>query len=233
MTLLLTFFILLYSFSTIDALKFESIASALQSVLLGESQPIIFPNDIQPGDVPTTDTISIPQLDNTVTADDIDDADNELVMLYELVDAYILEEGLEVEISVTTDLRGIIIDINERVLFDSGKAILKDSSKEVLGKVYELIIQFDNELVIEGHTDNNPINTKEFPSNWELSVIRAVNVLRYFTEEKDINPIRIFAAGYGEFRPIDSNDTTIGKSYNRRVNILILVDSSKEEINID
>ncbi|MEA3423152.1 MAG: OmpA family protein [Bacillota bacterium] len=226
MTLLLTFFILLYSFSTLDAIKFKNVASALQSVLLGEAKPTIFPNDIPPGEVPIMDPLPIPE------QDDPDMIDNELVQLYELVTTYVNREGLSAKISVRTNLRGVIIDINESVLFDSGKAELKEESKEILDKLYNLINQFDNELIIEGHTDNNPINTKQFQSNWELSVIRAVNVLRYFTEEKDIITDRISAAGYGEYQPIASNKTEISRSFNRRVNVLILVDSDKEEINI-
>ena len=227
MTLLLTFFILLFSFSTLDAIKFKNVASALQSVLLGEAKPTIFPNDIPPGEIPIMDPLPVPK------PDEIDTIDNELVQLYELVTTYVDNEGLSAEISVKTNIRGVIIDINESVLFDSGEAKLKEDSKKTLEKVYNLINQFENELIIEGHTDDNPISTIEFSSNWELSVIRAVNVVRYFTEEKNIATERISAAGYGEYQPIDNNETEIGKSYNRRVNILILVDSNKEEISIE
>ncbi|MCD6340821.1 MAG: OmpA family protein [Desulfurococcales archaeon] len=226
MTLLLTFFILLFSFSTLDAIKFKNVASALQSVLLGEAKPTIFPNDIPPGEIPILDPIPVPK------QDEIDTIDNELVQLYELVTTYVNQEGISAEISVRTNLRGVIIDINESVLFDSGRADLKEESKGILDKVYNLIAQFDNELIIEGHTDDNPIHTSQFQSNWELSVIRAVNVLRYFTEEKDIDTDRISAAGYGEYQPISGNETKFGKSFNRRVNVLILVDSDKEETDI-
>ncbi len=102
-----------------------------------------------------------------------------------------------------------------------------------MDKVSVLINQFDNELIIEGHTDNNPIHTFQFDSNWELSLSRAVNVLRYFTEQKDVKPERISAAGYGEFQPLQTNNTALGRAYNRRVNILILVDSDEEEMNFD
>ncbi|MBN2258996.1 MAG: OmpA family protein [Clostridiales bacterium] len=226
MTLLLTFFILLFSFSTLDAIKFKNVASALQSVLLGEAKPTIFPNDIPPGNIPIMDPIPVPATDETETID------NELTILYEMVMKFVESENMQANITVSKDLRGVIIDINERVLFDSGKADLKPESKVVLEKVYELISQFENELIIEGHTDDNPINTAQFPSNWELSVIRAVNVLRYFTEVKNISPTRISAAGYGEYQPMEMDDTQVDKAFNRRVNILILVDSNKEDLNI-
>lgn len=224
MTLLLTFFILLYSFSTLDAVKFKNVASALQSVLLGEAKPTIFPNDIPPGETPEMEPLPIPAEDKEDTFDD------ELASLFTIVQNYVDSEGLEAKITVKTNIRGVIIDINERVLFDSGKADLKEDSLEILDKVSVLINRFDNELVIEGHTDNNPINTVQFDSNWELSVIRAVNVLRYFTETKGLSTRRISAAGYGEYQPIQTNDTISGRAFNRRVNILILVDSDEEEI---
>ncbi len=139
---------------------------------------------------------------------------------------------MQAEISVRTDRRGVIIDIKETVLFDSGKSVLKEESKAILEKVVTLIQQFDNELIIEGHTDTMPINTAKFASNWELSVIRAVNVLRYFTETKDVEPGRISSAGYGQYKPISTNDNASGRALNRRVNILILVDAEKEETDI-
>lgn len=221
MTLLLTFFILLYSFSTLDAIMFKNVANALQSVLQGESRPSIFPNEISTDQIITLDNINIPN-------EDIETIDNELNELYNYVKNYVVEENLDKDISVKTNVRGVIIDINEKVLFDSGSDVLKEESKFILEKLSNLINEFDNELIIEGHTDNNPINTVEFNSNWELSVIRAVNVVRYFTEVKGISTNRISASGYGEYKPIQSNATEIGRMYNRRVNILILVDSEGE-----
>lgn len=218
MTLLLTFFILLYSMSTIDVFKFENVASALQSVLIGEAKPTIFSDDIPPGNVPINDLLPIEQTQ-------IEEMNTELVQLYQLVNEYVKREGLQAEISVRADRRGVIIDIKEKVLFDSGAAVLKGNSKEVLDKVVMLIEQFDNKIIVEGHTDTVPINTAKFPSNWELSVIRAINVLRYFTEEKDIDPVRISVAGYGKYKPISTNDNTLGRAMNRRVNILILVET--------
>lgn len=225
MTLLLTFFILLYSFSTLDAVKFKNVASALQSVLLGEAKPTIFPNDIPPGDAPINPPLPMEKTNEN-------ELETEMMQLYEIVRDYVEHEGLQAEISVRTDRRGVIIDIKERVLFDSGKAVLKEESKLVLEKVVTLVQQFDNDLIIEGHTDNVPINTMVFSSNWELSVIRAVNVLRYFIEDKDVVPSRISAAGYGKYKPISTNDNAVGRMLNRRVNILILVESEEEEIEI-
>ncbi len=225
MTLLLTFFILLYSFSTLDAIKFKNVASALQSVLLGEAKPTIFPNDIPPGEAPINPPIPIEKTSES-------ELNTEMTQLYEIVRDYVEHEGLQAEISVRTDRRGVIIDIKETVLFDSGKSVLKEESKAILEKVVTLIQQFDNELIIEGHTDTMPINTAKFASNWELSVIRAVNVLRYFTETKDVEPGRISSAGYGQYKPISTNDNASGRALNRRVNILILVDAEKEETDI-
>ena len=75
---------------------------------------------------------------------------------------------------------------------------------------------------VEGHTDNLPINTPRFPSNWELSTARATSVIRYLIEEENLDPERLSAAGYGEYRPIDANDTPEGRARNRRVDLVIL-----------
>ena len=102
---------------------------------------------------------------------------------------------------------------------------LKD---EILNKLASIISPIDNPILIEGHTDNRSINTSKYPSNWELSTDRAVNVVRYFVEVMGQEPKRFSAIGYGEFQPVASNDTYENMSKNRRVDILI-VTADKEE----
>ncbi|NLK73554.1 MAG: OmpA family protein [Clostridiales bacterium] len=213
MSLLLTFFILLYSFSSLDAKKFQDVANALQAVLTGQSNITIF-DESTPADTSVDAPVAVP---------DEDDFEYEIQEVYEQVKKYLEQEGLDAQVSVTMNKRGISIDIKERVLFDLGKADIKQESKVILDKVGQLLKIIDRDVVVEGHTDNLPINTFEFKSNWELSVIRAVNVLRYFVEVQGIDPRRISATGYGEYQPITSNETDAGKAMNRRVNILLLV----------
>jgi len=209
MSLLLTFFILLFSFSTLDAIKFRNVASALQTVLLGQTNPTIFEEEM-PADSPISTPIP-------------DQVETDIQEVYEQVRSFIENQGLDAQVSVTMEKRGVAIDIKEHVLFDLGKADIKPESKIILDKLGNLVNEVDKDFVIEGHTDNLPINTFQFPTNWELSATRAVNVLRYFVENNEADPTRISATGYGEYRPIASNETTEGRAVNRRVNILLLV----------
>ena len=119
--------------------------------------------------------------------------------------------------------RGLVISFVAEVLFDSGKAKLRLEADETLAKVASVILDkvADREIGVEGHTDNEPIKRSGWKSNWELSTARATSVL-HSLEAHGIDPHRLVATGYGEYRPIDSNDTAAGRQKNRRVEIVIL-----------
>jgi chemotaxis protein MotB len=107
-------------------------------------------------------------------------------------------------------------------LFDLGDAQVTADAATLLNKVGAIISQTNYEVRIEGHTDNLPIRTDRFPSNWELSTARAVNVLRFFVEKLNIPARRLFAVGFGEFQPRYPNDTEEKRSLNRRVEIVFM-----------
>lgn len=223
MTLLLAFFVLLYSFSSMDAIKFKQVASSLQSSLLGEGKDTIFESDTPPGDVP----LGTPQQDPE------DEVDNEgtteqIQEILELVEKYVKAEGLESEVEVALDIRGVLINIKDSIMFEPAKAELKPKSLTVLSKLSNLFYTIQNEIIIEGHTDNRPINSTVFPSNWELSVVRSTTVVRYFIEKKGHNPQRFTASGYGEYRPVAPNDSIQNRSLNRRVNFIIVIEEEGE-----
>ncbi len=125
------------------------------------------------------------------------------------------------QVRVTQSPRGITVEINASVLFKSGEAILQPQSSEALAAVAQVLGQVDNPIQVEGHTDNIPINSPNFPSNWELSSSRAGSVVRLFTE-RGVPAARMVAIGYADNRPVDTNATLDGRSRNRRVNVLIL-----------
>jgi len=108
------------------------------------------------------------------------------------------------------------------VLFDSGSIKLKPQALNMLKKVSEGLQTLDNPVIVEGHTDNLPIHGGKFKSNWELSIARAMEVVNYFVKNEGLDPRRFAAAGYGEFRPVLSNDTEENRSQNRRIEIDIL-----------
>ncbi|MFH0772338.1 MAG: OmpA family protein [Candidatus Omnitrophota bacterium] len=136
------------------------------------------------------------------------------------------EEG----VSVGMDERGLVVTFIAEVLFDSGKAKIRTEADEVLDKVVNVINSqvADRNIAIEGHTDNEPIKKSGWKSNWELSTARATSVLHYL-EEKGTAPQRLQATGYGEYHPVDTNETKEGRQKNRRVEIIILPKMTKQE----
>lgn len=140
----------------------------------------------------------------------------------------LLEERLKNEIrdkQVKLDItkRGLVITFVDEVLFDSGKAVLKQEALPILDKVVGVIKEkvADRDIGIEGHTDNEPIQYSGWKSNWELSTSRATTVLHYL-EDSGISPGKLQATGFGEYRPVTSNDTEEGRQQNRRVEVVIL-----------
>lgn len=223
MSLLLTFFILLYSMSNIDAKKFEDMSQSLQGVLsgLGYTQVIEGQNS----------SMEIPLDDETALDDEIETSTimEEIQEVYNKVLNYVEVEGLDADVTVNYNKRGIFVDIKEAILFDPGSAEIKESGLLVLEKIEGILNEFDNEIVVEGHTDDVPMNSALFPSNWELSTGRSVSVLRYLSEEGNIPAEKISATGYGEHRPMVENTNAENRAINRRVNILIIFDEESDK----
>lgn len=141
----------------------------------------------------------------------------------------LLEDRLKKEIGeekVRLELaeRGLVITFVAEVLFDSGKAKIRKDAYPILDKVASVLIKElkDRNVGIEGHTDNEPIKYSGWKSNWELSTARATSVLHYLVDEKRVSPERVSATGYGEYRPVASNDTAEGRQKNRRVEIVVM-----------
>jgi chemotaxis protein MotB len=203
-TLLLAFFVLLFAFSSIDEGKFNSIVNAFQQYLgvFHEGQSILD----QPGPLPF---------------DYSDMGHNQLMELFEELSDYIEQEGLQgVELEVQE--RGLIVRFAEQIFFDLGQATLKPEALRILDNLANQLRDLPNPLRVEGHTDNWPIRTSTFPSNWELSVHRATNVVRHLIENNGFDPEKLSVAGYSEYRPIRPNDTAENRALNRRVDIVIL-----------
>ncbi len=122
----------------------------------------------------------------------------------------------------------IEVEIKSSILFSSGSSDLSGESRPILEEISKVLGQYKNQIQVEGFTDNIPIITEVFPSNWELSASRAASVV-HLLSKAGIDPVRLSAVGYGEFRPIASNGTASGRSKNRRINIIILSNSLTRE----
>lgn len=210
MSLLLTFFILLFAYSSIDVGKFEQAIISLRiafgvSVMEGATGVMELQKSFGTGDPPG----------GNIEWARYEEIAQSLEKFFEKMK---LKEDAKLEINE----RGLIIRLTGRALFDLGKANLRKDAIPILNEIVKALKKIPNQIAVEGHTDNIPIHTKEFPSNWELSVARATRVVRYFISVGKISPKRLRAAGYGEYRPLYPNDTPEHRALNRRVEIVVL-----------
>jgi chemotaxis protein MotB len=207
-TLLLVFFIVLYSMSAVSKAKFEGLSESLAIVFgnIGRSGVLEGGRSVMPG----------PMQFN---------AKKNMQNTQERVKRLIASMGLEGKISAVREERGLVISIKDSVLFLSGSADLEERAKGVLRGVGNILSVLPNSVRIEGHTDTDHIHTDRFYSNWELSTSRATNVLQFLILHCGFAPERMSAAGYGEYRPKYLNDNDEHKSLNRRVDIVVMDDS--------
>lgn len=201
-TLLLAFFIVMYSMSQIDAKKFGKMAEALHGVLKGGDN--ILANGEQ-----KTKGHGLLKLGN-------------LRMLQRQVEERFTTLGKQEEVQTEITERGLVVHILESTLFKEGSANLEPRAMEVLDLIYENIKGVPNHIRVEGHTDDRPINTVQYPSNWELSATRATQVAQYFINNYSLPPGKISALGYSEYRPVRPNNSIENRAKNRRVDVVIL-----------
>ena len=202
MSLLLTFFVLIVSMSSIQIVKFEKAMGSLQGALgvLTADPTVIAHPEVYKSDL----TGFQPR---------------RVVSALNEMQQFIKENKLEDSIHIQAQGDEIAIRISNPVLFDLGKANLKPDIFPMLLHIVKL--GEGSSIRVEGHTDDLPIKTPQFPSNWELSAARASTVIRYFVDEGGLEPAKLSASGYAEFRPIKPNDSAKGRGSNRRVEIFV------------
>lgn len=222
-TLLLTFFVLLYSMSAIDISRFQKIMNSIQLSFLGYTGVLERTTELE--DIEDMDNLRPGDLEESVTAE-------ELVMLekmrqaeeiVEKVQEFLQEAALEAGAEVRVEERGVVMELPDRIFFEIGQADLKPEALVVLEKLADLFRGLDNRVIVEGHTCDLPIRTERFPSNWELSVGRSVAVTRYLVDRQGLSPERFIATGYGEYQPLVPNDSPTNRAKNRRVTVVISV----------
>ncbi len=200
-TLLLGLFIILYAISNVDLNKYTKMISAMENVF-GNKDDVVKINSLSPGDV----KVITSKIDNLKTQL------SDLIVKHNYTKSVTLEENE----------RGITIHILENILFPSGKAELNITSKLVLNELAGILRQLPNDIRVEGHTDNIPISSVLYPSNWHLSVARALNTAYYFINDQKLKPEKVTVVGYAEYKPIADNSTAEGRAKNRRVDIVII-----------
>jgi len=208
-TLLMIFFIVMYSLSKVDEARFKTLAESL-SVVFGAGAMVLD----SPGPA------VIPGSPASQMQDELEST--QLDQLKKKLENYIQENGLNAKISVTTEERGIVLSFQDDVLFQLGSDQLTPQARTILNKVAPMLIDTPNYIRVEGHTDNLPIRTSKFPSNWELSAARATNVVRELITTHNFSPQKLSVAAYGEYRPRVPNTTEENRQLNRRVSLVIL-----------
>ncbi|MDH4186951.1 MAG: OmpA family protein [Nitrospira sp.] len=211
-TLLFAFFVVMYSISSVNEGRFrtvsESIKAALNPIVSPPAAPVPFqigankPSSIVPNSIPSRDTA--------------------IRRLYQVVKALQASTQLEaIRITEAGDST-IVLSLPDFVLFESGAASLRAEALPFLQVLAEVLVELDRQVKVQGHTDNLPIRTAQFPSNWELSSIRAVMVVRALSELYGVPVQNLSAVGYADSRPVTDNTTPENRAKNRRVEIVVM-----------
>ena len=210
-TLLLGLFVILYASSQVDMTKYKEVVSAFESIFGGGAAG---------GAVSGERGIMANQSPQQKT-----NASNQLERKVEAAVGQALKDGGAL---ITQDERGVTVHFLEKFMFDPGRAEIKSSAYAALDTLGFLLQSIPNMIRIEGHTDNTPIHNDRFPSNWHLSVARALNVGYYLLQHYAVRPEKIAIIGFGEYHPLVPNDTPFHKAQNRRVDIVILNSITKD-----
>lgn len=225
-TLLMIFFVIMYAMSKIDVAKFETLQQSLSAALhqqdqiplknLGTTGLVVPSNPSDQGDM-TKQNVSSQQAQAAAELKNNQALDN----LYKEVQSFVQQHNLAANVQVYDQKRGIQITLRDVVLFDSGQATVKPQAEQLLKSLTPFFQSVNNPIVVEGYTDNVPITTGQYPTNWELSSARAIGVVRYFASI-GVDPTRLSGVGYGEYHPAVPNDTLQHRQENRRINIVVM-----------
>lgn len=233
-TLLFAVFVTLYAMSQSDKKKVEEVvASIRESFGYGKAPLGGKPAVIDGGNISIIPTLR-PQATPPTRRQAKDTAkgrvhaqEKDLLAVKASIETYLLKKGSQSKVSLEMGKRGLTVSLKEAGFFDSGSDVVKQESMELLAMIAESLSHYTNPYRIEGHTDNVPIRSGRYQSNWELSTSRATNIVQYLVGAYDYEPERMSAAGYGEFRPVADNSTAEGRAKNRRVDIVLLSGGSE------
>jgi chemotaxis protein MotB len=220
-TLLFAFFVVLFSSSYRDKQTIKKLSEAIHigfqqmgAFSGGQSRTgVAYPN------LPT-DPSTNPHPSSTTNASAASGVD--IVQLRQQLEGAIGQELKNHEVDTRVTPEGFVISLKELGFFNSGQAVLLPGAAEKIGRIASVLAQHGLELRVEGHTDNQPIHTAQFNSNWELSTARALAVMEHLVDESGFDPKKISVAGYGEYRPVADDSTPEGRRMNRRVDLVVV-----------
>ena len=214
-TLLMVFFILLFAMGSIEEEKWRQIKSSLRNALGQEDIPeagIREGLDIIKSQVLDESTVHAVDEVGAMVAKEVEEIASE-------VEEFVFKNKLAGKVEVSSDERGAIITLSDTVMFPPGKSRMTYTGDEIIKQVLEILQQFSYQVKIEGHTDNAPIRTERFPSNWELSASRAAEVARKLVKA-GFNPSQLSIEAFAQYRPKVPNDSREGRAANRRIEIV-------------
>ncbi len=233
-TLLLAFFVVMYAMSAVNEGKYRVLSQSMMEAFHGTSR-VIAPSDMAPGASPSAAPVVDPRANgrgSALTPISLPGSAAQPAPTKEQQNLAAIQHSVEQALQPLIDKKLVVIhrtpnwleiEIRTDILFPSGVARIAPQAQNVLGSLAGILAPFPNPLRIEGYTDNKPINTAAYPSNWELSAARAASVARLFSEH-GISPGRLGIMGWGEVRPIADNATEEGRNRNRRVMVVVLSD---------
>ncbi|MBU1701849.1 MAG: OmpA family protein, partial [Candidatus Eisenbacteria bacterium] len=208
MSLLMVFFILIVSFSTMDVIKYRALVGSLKTAFGAKEASFMAGKTGSPNFINVAPTRK--------NSDAEERAETE-----EKAKSDVKSMGMEDDVEVRQTEQGVALRVKGNILFDVGNASLRTEANELLGKIAVILKKHPNTVLVEGHTDNVPISTALFKSNWELSAARAASVVRYLIEREGMAPTHLGVMGLSDTRPVASNYTPEGRSRNRRVDFVL------------
>lgn len=212
-TLLFVLFVVLYSMANVNMTKFKALATSMSMAFGSGGKNMISSNGGGGTGMSNTSFISVRE-------------NNEFKSMVKLVKEYAAKQGITKKLDAKITERGLVVNLADSLLFQSGSAGLSPKAKEILDRLADIIFATKKQIRVEGHTDNVPIHTARYESNWQLSTDRATNVIIYWISKYPNQAANLSAAGFGQFKPIASNDTPEGRTLNRRVDLVILRESA-------
>lgn len=211
MTLLLAVFIVLFAVSQVDVQKAQGMADEFTETMMTESYAEAKKSSQEKS-----------ESENAASSGGAISEQDQMEALKAELDAKLESENLSSSVQTDIDKRGLVISLSNAIFFDPGSAEIKPEHETTMLELAEMVNVMDNFIRIEGHTDNVPMNSEEYRSNWDLSAARAANVVRLFTTKSNLAPEKLIAVGYGEYRPVEDNSTEEGRAKNRRIDIIVL-----------